>query len=127
GLQNHPVITSVTRGRTIVEGSLNSTPNSQFVIDIYSAATANGDGTANADEYLGTVDIVTDALGDAVFTAVFAQDVQFGDHITATATDSSGSTSELSVPFRFMSPTAAGATVSGRVVTPEGNGIDRVQ
>lgn len=127
GLQNHPVITSVTRGSTIVEGSLNSTPNSQFVIDIYSAATANGDGTANADEYLGTVDIVTDALGDAVFTAVFAQDVQFGDHITATAADSSGSTSELSVPFRFMSPTAAGATVSGRVVTPEGSGIDRAQ
>ncbi len=45
--------------------------------------------------------------------------ISIDDPITATATDASGNTSE----FTPSAPTSAGVSVSGRVITPEGNGL----
>jgi hypothetical protein len=80
--QNHPVISVAApnaSGITII-GSLNSTPNTTFVVDFYSslrAATPYYGGL-----YFGTITVRTDGNGNAPFTA--------------TATDPAGNTSEFS-------------------------------
>jgi uncharacterized repeat protein (TIGR01451 family) len=94
-LQNFPIITSAAPGSTIVAGTLNSTPSTQFTLDFY----ANG-GACNAStegqRYLGSGSVLTDAAGNASFNVTLPENSIAGESITATATDPSGNTSELS-------------------------------
>ena len=109
GLQNFPAIVSFTFDGTnlTMEGTLNSTNNADFNIEIYSNAVCNPDidGTAQTEnygegeKYHTTVSVTTNNSGDATFsTTVPFADVA-GKVITATATDASGNTSEFSQCF----------------------------
>jgi uncharacterized repeat protein (TIGR01451 family)/CSLREA domain-containing protein len=94
GRQNYPVITSVlgTATQTIVQGTLNSTPNGTFALHFYSSVTADPSGFGEGATYLGTTDVLTGNSGNAAF--LFVTGATTGV-ITATATGANG-TSELS-------------------------------
>ncbi len=97
-LQNYPVITSasVDAPETIVRGTLNSTANRSFTIDVYRNAAADPSGHGEGQVYAGSTTVTTDASGNASFTCVFNNSV-VSQYYAATATDLvTGDTSEFS-------------------------------
>jgi parallel beta-helix repeat protein len=97
-LQNFPVITSasVSGGAMTVAGTLNSTPNRTFQIDVYGNSAADPSGHGEGQVYLGRVPLSTDAGGNGNFS--FNASGNFlGQYIATTATDTTtGDTSEFS-------------------------------
>ena len=98
-LQNYPVLTSATRasnGVTVVTGTLNSNPSTDFKIDLYISAT-DPSGNGEGQILVATKTLTTDAGGDKGFTIVSSA-LSAGLVLTATATAvSDGNTSEFSV------------------------------
>ncbi len=94
GLQNFPVLAAALNGSTIVDGSINTIPNTAFAIDFY--ATASCVAARQGQRYLGSISTTTNGSGDATFHAVLAGVSVPGEFVTATATDPFGQTSELS-------------------------------
>lgn len=98
-LQNFPVLTNfTTSGTSQVTGTLNSTPNTDFRIDIYSMPQCDDSGNGEGDNYVGSTNVHTDGTGAASFSPTFPA---INDHyVTATATGpgttGAGSTSEFS-------------------------------
>jgi hypothetical protein len=101
--QQAPVLTSATSdgSSTTVTGTLSSTPNSTFTLELF--ANSVNDPSGSGERFLGSVQVTTDADGNANFTATFAFAVDPGMFLTATATDSAQNTSRFS----------AGVEVSG--------------
>jgi uncharacterized repeat protein (TIGR01451 family) len=97
-LQNFPLITSVDVGAQTISGTLNSTPDTfDYVIEFFANDTCDPSGHGEGKTYLGSASAATDGNGDASFT--FSSPIvpfSAGQVITATATDSSGNTSEFS-------------------------------
>jgi len=90
-LQNRPVL-RLSSG--VLRGELDSTPRSDFDIDIYET---DSPASNQGRRYLGTVVVTTDGSGLAGFS--FMVPVGSGPYYTATATgDSNRSTSEFSDP-----------------------------
>ena len=99
GLQNHPEIMGATGGDKLrLAGRLNSRPNTKFTVDFYLTPTSSIGGFGEGKEYLGCQDVPTDAFGLAPFNVTINKSVSAEGFITATATDSSGNTSEFSAP-----------------------------
>jgi hypothetical protein len=102
-LQNYPVLTTAARdlvaATETVTGTLTSTPNTTYRLDIYyaSACSSSAGGRGKANLPLMKSAITTDALGSALFSAT----VPFGwgaipiGVISATVTDPAGNTSEI--------------------------------
>ncbi len=114
GGQNHPVITgaSVSAGQTTIAGTLHSAPSATFRVELFANAACNPAGYGEGEELLGTVDVTTDAAGDATFTTTVPAAVAKLHQITATATDAAGNTSELSVCVPDPAPTKTTLTLS---------------
>jgi len=96
GFQNFPVIASATssaRG-TSITGSINSTPNTRFAIDVYASDEANPQGNGEGAVFLGMTTAFTDAGGDAEVVGTFP--MVAGNVVSATAVDPTGNTSEFS-------------------------------
>src|SRR5205807_1681944 len=95
-LQNFPVLTSVDSsfGSTVIQGSLNSTPNSTFTVQFFSNTTCNASGFGEGQQLIGATVVTTDAKGDANIS--FTTAGTFAPPVTATATDALGNTSEFS-------------------------------
>jgi titin len=94
-LQNFPVLASATTSgaQTTVQGTLNSTPNATFTVQLFS----NPAGEVEGKTFLGEkTDVTTDPNGDASFDFVTPTPLQGGQVVSATATDPSGNTSEFS-------------------------------
>ncbi len=92
--QNFPLIFSVAGGG--LEGSLaGSTPDATFLIDLYASTGYNSDGSGEAQDYLGSLDVTTDQAGQAVFAVPFTPPEGL-PVVAATATDPQGNTSEVS-------------------------------
>ncbi|HEX8255549.1 MAG TPA: Calx-beta domain-containing protein [Thermoanaerobaculia bacterium] len=85
-MQNHPVLTTaVWNGGTLtVTGTLNSTPSTTFDIDLYSNEFCDF-GAGQGQVWRHTVQVTTDANGDAAIQASFAY--PGAGFITATATN----------------------------------------
>jgi hypothetical protein len=119
GLQNFPVITSSTASGA--SGTLDSTPNAAFTIDFYATPACDGSGFGEGTTYLGSTAVATDGTGNASFAAALA--VPPGNIVTATATNETGNTSELSqcasfAPARTEADHAPLAGNSNRVLEP---------
>ena len=97
-LQNFPAITSAlaTESTTRIVGSLKSFPNEEYTLDFYANNESDDSNFGEGERYLDSVTVITDRLGDASFDVTFAEEPISGELITATATDSLGSTSEFS-------------------------------
>lgn len=88
-LQNHPVLSSVTLSGsgTIVEGLLQSTPNSNSRIEFFANADRDSSGFGEGQTFIGDLDIGTDAAGNASFSATLPLLPSGQPFVTATATD----------------------------------------
>lgn len=97
-LQNFPVLTSVTPGgaTTTVQGTLNSTANTQFRVEIFSNAVCDPSGFGEGQKFVAFANVTTNANGDAGFTQNIPTASLVGAIFTATATDPDGNTSEFS-------------------------------
>ncbi len=119
--QNYPLLGAlggmggVTSGAsgTHVETFLNSEPNTPFAIHYYWSPSCDGSGYGEGRHYLGRTNAMTDATGNAFFSADFPETVPAGSVITATATHPLGSTSEFS-------PCATVVPTGGNIVQHDG-------
>ncbi len=100
-LQNYPILTSAntdtTNGIVFVAGRIESAPSSTFYIDLFANSTIDPSGYGEGETYLGEALVFTDANGIGHFDGLYVAAVPVGGWITATATDSSGNTSEFSL------------------------------
>ena len=96
GLQNFPVLASVTAGSTIIQGTITSAPNTDLRIEYFTSTACDPSGNGEGGRFLGALDVTTDGSGVADVGVVFSETVAEGEFITATATDPSGNTSEFS-------------------------------
>jgi parallel beta-helix repeat protein len=112
--QNYPVLTSASSGggNTTIIGTFNSVPNTIFTVDFFSSSAADPSGNGEAEVYLGSDTLTTDAGGDALVNTTLAVAVAAGEVITATATDPSNNTSEFS---NAVAVAAASWSISGIV------------
>jgi CSLREA domain-containing protein len=96
-LQNFPVLTSALfgGGSTTVRGTLNSTANTQFRIELFANSACDASGNGEGQTFLGAVNTTTDGAGNAAITAPGLA-ASAGQVITTTATDPSNNTSEFS-------------------------------
>ncbi len=103
-LQNFPIITSATTSgsTSTVSGTLNSRPKLTYTIDFYS--TPNNQRESRT--YLGSTTVIAGSDGNASFSFNPSTAFATGQYVTATATDSSGDTSEFSAPVQASAPTA---------------------
>jgi len=120
-LQNFPVVTSVAPffTGTLVSGTLSSSPNSKFLIDLYSNPQGDPSGYGEGRTWMGSSQIVTDGMGNATWS-IFAQ-VTGASFVTATATDFVGNTSEFS--GAFSAPMEASPAGDVRVVPNGGSSL----
>jgi hypothetical protein len=121
-LQNYPVLNSYTTPG-VLTGTLNSTPNSTFQIDFFANPAADPTGFGQGRDFLGSLSVSTNALGNVSFTFSFTP-FPGEPVLTATATDPSGNTSEFSTsvdavltPSGQSLPATEGAAFSGVVAT----------
>ena len=103
-LQNFPVLTNVlTGGSTTIQGTLNSTPDSDFTLQFFA-------WSDTLTRFLGEATVRTDAAGDARIDVVVEGTAEIGQEVYATATDADGNTSEYSRPFVVVSGVATEGT-----------------
>ena len=117
GLQNFPVLTSVTSSS--VEGTLESAPSTNFTLQFFANTSCDPTGFGEAQTPIGFAAVTTDAAGHASFGTSLT--VPPGQALTATATDASGSTSELS-PCVLLTPSAL-AVDGAAGGASDGNGV----
>jgi hypothetical protein len=129
-LQNFPVLTSVAANNsgTTIDGTLNSTPNTTFLVDFYSNvagvdsigrayAACDTSGYGEGKTYLGTVSVTTNGSGDTSFSQTVSTVLATGAVVTATATDPDGNTSEFSA-CRAAEGSPNGAIIVRKVTDP---------
>lgn len=96
-LQNYPVLSQAALLPTAVflRGTLNSRTNRDYRLDFYGNNVCESSGYGEGKVWLGTTNVTTDGSGNAGFTNLVnvAPGISF---LTATATDTNGSTSEFS-------------------------------
>ncbi len=119
GLQNHPVLASAifdTAGILQVEGLLSSQPGKSYLIHLYLTDRPDAWGRGQPRVWIGTATAFTSATGDGSFSVelrIHAPiDLWRFPLLCATATDSDGSTSELS-PCISILPRASAPILVG--------------
>ncbi|MGH9907829.1 MAG: Calx-beta domain-containing protein, partial [Pyrinomonadaceae bacterium] len=97
-LQNFPALTSANNagGATLINGTLNSTPNTTFHIEVFSNPSCDPSGHGEGHKLIGAQDVTTNSGGNASLVAAAPSSVLSGNFFTATATDPTGNTSEFS-------------------------------
>ena len=131
-LQNYPVLASAVSagGKTTIMGTLNGAAGSQYLIQFFANVAADPSGYGQGQTLIGSITVTTDANGNASFTATLSASVPAGQFVSATATDSTGDTSEFAQDVLVTGGVAAtitqtavlaeGPTSSGIIVPPPG-------
>jgi CSLREA domain-containing protein len=97
-LQNFPVLTYASSfgGVTGIGFSFNSSASQTFTFDFYRSASCDASGNGEGQNYIGSTTKSTGADGNALLPLSMSFPIMTGEAITATATNSGGSTSEFS-------------------------------
>jgi hypothetical protein len=97
GLQNFPLVNAaLPGGSTFVRGFIGSRPQTSYTIDVYRTASCDASGNGEGAKWLGSTTTTTNGSGRALWNTTVTESVPLGEFVTATATDPSGNTSELS-------------------------------
>ena len=120
-LQNFPVIKTVEHlgpegnGSTRIVGKFHSTPSNEFDLDFYAnpACSSFPREFIEGETWLGHAPITTDGNGDATFDVTLPVQTEANARIAATATDSSGNTSEFSQRIIFSISPVSGPDTGG--------------
>jgi uncharacterized repeat protein (TIGR01451 family) len=102
-LQNFPVLTSASSDgvNTMFSGTLNSTPNTAFTVEIFSNPTCDASGNGEGQTVIGSLIVTTDAEGQGSFNNQVVPVAAVGLQLTATATNNATrDTSEFSACIR---------------------------
>jgi hypothetical protein len=86
--------------KTVILGTLQSTPNTTFTLQFFSDPAADPSGLGEGQQLLGTSTVTTNGNGSVTFAFVASTSVPAGQIITATATDPNNNTSEFSLPVQ---------------------------
>jgi titin len=123
--QNAPVLTQADSGSLILTGTLNSTPNSNFIVEFFATGECDASGHGEGQTYLASDQVATGDAGNATLDIELAVDVPSGQFITATATSAvTGDTSEFSncvevdAPTPTASPTPSATPAASPTPTP---------
>lgn len=110
-LQNFPVLTRASNfaGGTVIHGTLNSQPNTNYTVDFYANLAPDNIGWGEGQFWLGSASVTTDTNGDASFSTPLPAPIVRGRYFSATATDAAGNTSEFSKNI-FIESVSAGRT-----------------
>ena len=121
GNQAAPVLTSavINSGTTAIDGTLTSTPNTNFIVQFFSNAACDPSGSGEGQTFLGTINVTTNA-GGTTPVALVAGNIPAGQVITATATSAANNTSAFSA---CRPVTSQSFTISGRVTGAGGAGV----
>jgi hypothetical protein len=95
GQQNFPVITSATSSGNVL-GTLNSVASATYRLEFFANAACDPSGYGEGKTFIGFQSVTTDGSGNASFNATLTALPAGQSVVTATATDSGGSTSEFS-------------------------------
>ncbi|MCP5096844.1 MAG: hypothetical protein GY943_14940, partial [Chloroflexi bacterium] len=95
-LQNFPVITAVSATGDTIEGTLNSSANTQFHIELFANDACDVSEHGEGQYLLDTFQVTTNGSGNATFLISPATIALAGQFVTATATDPVGNSSEFS-------------------------------
>ena len=97
-LLNFPVLASavVAGSQTTVVGTLDSTPDTDFLVELYAVEACAMSGHGEGRYLLAQLTLTTDASGSGSFQSVVPAAIPPGWVVTATATNGGGSTSEFS-------------------------------
>ncbi len=123
GLQNFPVITSATvaGGNLTVSGTLNSTANTLFCVEIFASPSCDPLGNGEGETVLGEFDVTTDAAGNASFGPVVLAIPAGQTIITSTATNPNDQTSEFSACVTATGGPGLPTLAIGSAADAEGN------
>jgi FG-GAP-like repeat len=113
-VQNFPIVGTNLHGQ--LEGWLGgSTPLTTFHLEFFASSAFGPDGAGEAQDYLGSLEVTTNSAGEAVFQVPFTPPAGL-PIVTATATDPSGNTSEVSAERRtaVQAPTGLVPLTSGQ-------------
>ena len=96
--QNYPIFTSaVTDGKyTTVTGTLIGADNATYTVQMFWNLNADPLGYGQGQNLFSTIPVATDSNGNGYFSLTLPTSVPPGAAISATATDTSGNTSEFS-------------------------------
>jgi hypothetical protein len=129
-LQNFPVISSVTTsaGMTTIKGTLNSTASTNFRVELFANDMVDGTDFGEGKTFLTFANVMTNPSGNGSFNVTVPK-VVGQPHITATATDPNGNTSEFSAAYgqllnistRENVLTGDGVLIAGFIVTGDVN------
>ncbi|MGO9343056.1 MAG: beta strand repeat-containing protein, partial [Acidimicrobiales bacterium] len=126
--QNFPVLTSAVSSGTkmTIVGTLNSAADAGYLIQFFANVAADPSGYGQGQTLIGVITVTTDSTGNASFTVTISTSVPAGQFVSATATDSTGDTSEFAQDVQVTSsgaatmtqtsPLADGLASSGRIV-----------
>ena len=105
-LLNRPILFDATpfTSSTTIRGTFTGAANTAVTIDFYAATTPGSATTPQANTYLGSTSVTTDAYGVATFSTSVATAVGYNQALTATATVSGSGTSELAAPVPAAPP-----------------------
>lgn len=123
GQQNYPVLTAAST--STIQGTLNSTANATITLEFFSNSVAEPSGFGEGRTYLGSLNVVTNGSGNATFSFTPLVGIFGGEHITATATNANGDTSEFSQSRPVLGPTSANVEIAGQVVSDNGRPVMR--
>ncbi len=112
GRQNFPVITSATSSGNVV-GTLNSVFSATYRVEFFANAACDASGYGEGRTFIGFQSVTTDSSGNASFNATFPALPIGQSAVTATATDSGGSTSEFSQCVTAALPVALTVVKNG--------------
>lgn len=112
GQQNFPVITSATSSGNVL-GTLNSASSATYRLEFFANAACDASGYGEGRTFIGTQSVTTDSGGNASFNATFPALPAGQSEVTATATDSGGSTSEFSQCVTAALPVALTVVTNG--------------
>ena len=88
-LQNYPVLTKVTSNGSVthIQGTLNSLPDTTFLIQFFTNPTADPSGYGQGQTEFGSTQVTTDANGNATINLLSALAFPQGVVLSATATN----------------------------------------
>jgi CSLREA domain-containing protein len=121
-LQNFPLLTgtSANASTTVVAGTLNSTPDQQYTINLYVNTNCDASGNGEGQIAIASGTVTTDGSGNATFSIPVGSLYLGGQQLSVTATNSAGDTSEFSP---CLSVTANDSWQTAYVLNrPAGNG-----
>jgi hypothetical protein len=122
-LQNFPTITAAfsSSTQTTIGGTLQSTPNTTFRLELFSTPVSDASGFGEGQTYLGFITATTDNSGTANFVTNLSTLVAVGQFISATATDPSNNTSEFSASVQVVASSSLPNVVALRSPTTQTN------